>query len=92
MVELPKIERPVVKTERDGLATIERLSLASCGIGSNGLKALSATLKNNNDSLKTLVLRRNKFGVKHTEVAAPGTEEDDDEPEAVPVTQAPAQA
>ena len=74
-----KIERPKVEKERDGVATIEKLSLGSCSIGSKGLKALATTLKDNNSSLKTLILRRNKFGVKHAEVLPPGANEDDED-------------
>jgi hypothetical protein len=74
------IVRPKVEKDRDGIQTLRVLNLGSCGIGSKGLKALSSVLKDNNDSLKTLILKRNKFGVKHAEVPPPDAKEDDDPP------------
>eukprot|EP01062_Namystynia_karyoxenos_P017200 TRINITY_DN16319_c0_g1_i2.p2 TRINITY_DN16319_c0_g1~~TRINITY_DN16319_c0_g1_i2.p2 ORF type:complete len:705 (+),score=271.21 TRINITY_DN16319_c0_g1_i2:84-2198(+) len=85
-----KPAKPLTAEERraklkDGLTTIRYLDLSDCEIGWRGLRSLAEVLtakemENSNHSITSLMLRRNKFGVKREPAPVPEGEEPPEKP------------
>ena len=67
-------QEDVILTTKPGMTTLSYLDLSDCEVGSKGLKALANVLSDNNTSLRTLSLKRNKFGIK--KMTPPAADED----------------
>ena len=70
-IDVSDVTAPAPKKAKPGVSTLQTVDASSCKIGSQGLRAIAAVVKDNSPSLRALLLANNKFGTKRSVVTVP---------------------